>query len=107
MRIVALVFAIAALSLWLGLPIHSARIMSAVPTQSEERGPATADIDDSELFLQNAIHAVGPQRDYAQKIEALLKRMTLEEKVGQMTQLAIGMVAKGRDQEIEIDPAKL
>jgi beta-glucosidase len=33
--------------------------------------------------------------------------MTLEEKVGQMTQLAIGMVAEGRDQEIKIDPAKL
>src|SRR5437899_3505581 len=33
--------------------------------------------------------------------------MTLEEKVGQMTQVAIGMIANGRDQEIRIDPAKL
>ena len=41
----------------------------------------------------------GPERDNSQKIEALLKRMTLEEKVGQMTQLAIGMIAKGQDQE--------
>ncbi|MDX6385665.1 MAG: beta-glucosidase, partial [Blastocatellia bacterium] len=49
----------------------------------------------------------GPQRDNAQKIEALLKRMTLEEKVGQMTQLAIGMISTGRDQTIQIDPAKL
>jgi len=41
------------------------------------------------------------------KIEALLKRMTLEEKVGQMTQLAIGMISKGQDQTIQIDPEKL
>jgi beta-glucosidase len=31
----------------------------------------------------------------------------LEEKVGQMTQLQIGMVATGKDQKIQIDPAKL
>ena len=48
-----------------------------------------------------------PERDYTQKIEDLLKRMTLEEKVGQMTQLQIGMVANGNDQNIKIDPAKL
>ena len=107
MKIVALVLAIAALSLWLGLPVHIAKNMSALPAQSGERGPVTADIDDSDLFFQNTIRAAGPQRDNSQKIDALLKRMTLEEKVGQMTQLAIGMVAKGRDQEIEIDPAKL
>jgi beta-glucosidase len=45
--------------------------------------------------------------DHSQKIEALLKRMTLEEKVGQMTQLAIGMIAAGNNQDIRIDPAKL
>ena len=33
--------------------------------------------------------------------------MTLEEKVGQMTQLEIGMVTTGQDQNIRIDPAKL
>jgi beta-glucosidase len=45
--------------------------------------------------------------DHSQKIEALLKRMTLEEKVGQMTQLAIGMIASGSDQNLKIDPVKL
>jgi beta-glucosidase len=67
----------------------------------------TADVDDSDLFLQNAIRAAGPERDNSQKIDALLKRMTLEEKVGQMTQLAIGMISNGRDQTIQLDPAKL
>jgi beta-glucosidase len=31
--------------------------------------------------------------------------MTLEEKVGQMTQLASPMVVSGRDQDVKIDPA--
>jgi beta-glucosidase len=107
MRIVALVLAITALSLCLGLPVHKAKNMSASSAQSGERGSVNADIDDSDLFFQNAIRSKGPERDNSQKIDALLKRMTLEEKVGQMTQLAIGMIAKGRDQEIQIDPVKL
>jgi len=107
MRIVALVLAVSALSLWLGHPAPKAKSMNALPAQTDERGPVKVDIDDSDLFFQNAIRVAGPQRDNSQKIEALLKRMTLEEKVGQMTQLAIGMIAKGRDQEIQIDPAKL
>ena len=107
MRIVALGLAIAALSLWLGLPAHTAGSINISPAQSAERGPVSADIDDSDLFFQNTIRAAGPQRDYSQKIDALVKQMTLEEKVGQMTQLAIGMIANGRDQEIQIDPAKL
>jgi beta-glucosidase len=107
MRVVALALAVVALSLWLGLPVHEAKSVSAIPAQSVERGPVTADIDDSDLFFQNAIRTAGPERDNSQKIEALLKRMTLEEKVGQMTQLAIGMISTGRDQTIQIDPAKL
>src|SRR6185503_12603245 len=56
------------------------------------------EISDSDEFFQKAVKEVGPERDNTQKIEALLKRMTLEEKVGQMTQLAISMVASGSDQ---------
>ncbi|MDQ2975351.1 MAG: glycoside hydrolase family 3 C-terminal domain-containing protein [Acidobacteriota bacterium] len=74
---------------------------------ADDRGPVTADINDSDEFFLSAINSAGPERDNSQKIDALLKRMTLEEKIGQMTQLAIGMIAKGRDQEIQIDPAKL
>src|SRR5437016_13249197 len=107
MRIVALMLAVSALSLWLGLPVDTAKSVSTFPAQAGERGPVKADIEDSDLFLQETIQAAGPQRDDSQRIEALRKRMTLEEKVGQMTQLAIGMIANGRDQEIQIDPAKL
>src|SRR5436190_606108 len=107
MRIVALVLAIAALSLCLRIPAQDAENMRPLSAQSADRGQVSADIDDSDLFFQNTIRAAGPQRDNSQKIEALLKRMTLEEKVGQMTQLAIGMIASGQDQTIQIDPAKL
>ena len=107
MRIVAFVLVVSALSPWLGLPVPTTKSMSALPAQSVERGAVTAEVEDSDLFFQNAIRAAGPRRDNSQKIDALLKRMTLEEKVGQMTQLAIGMIARGRDQEIQIDPAKL
>src|SRR6185503_2927519 len=67
---------------------------------------AQTDLNDSDEFFQRTIRTA-PERDHTQKIEDLLKRMTLEEKVGQMTQLTIGMIVNGRDQDIKIDPAKL
>jgi beta-glucosidase len=66
----------------------------------------TADLLDSDEFFQRASRTA-PEQNNTQKIEALLKRMTLEEKVGQMTQLALAMVVSGRDQDVKIDPAKL
>src|SRR5437773_3209975 len=107
MKIVAFAFAVVVISLWLGLPVHKANSMSTCATQSVERGPVSLDLDDSDSFFQNAVRAKGPGRDNSQKIEDLLKRITIEEKVGQMTQLAIGMIASGQDQTIQIDPAKL
>jgi beta-glucosidase len=63
-------------------------------------------IVDSDDFFQRASRN-GPERDHSRQIDDLLKRMTLEEKVGQMTQLAIGAIASGQDQQIKVDPAKL
>src|ERR1041384_1673989 len=65
-----------------------------------------ADLLDSDEFFQRTIRT-SPEKNNTQKIDDLLARMTLEEKVGQMTQLAIGMVVSGRDQDVKIDPAKL
>jgi beta-glucosidase len=67
---------------------------------------AQTDLADSDEFFQRTVRTA-PERDHTQKIEALLKQMTLEEKVGQMTQLTIGMIVNGRDQDVKIDPAKL
>src|SRR6478735_7328678 len=44
-----------------------------------------------------------------QKVEALIKKMTIEEKVGQMTQVTFAVIAKGGwgNQDGSIDPAAL
>src|SRR5947199_3661858 len=73
---------------------------------TQQSNTQAASTGDSDAYLQTALRA-RPLRDNTRRIEALLSRMTLEEKVGQMTQLQIGMVTTGRDQEIQIDPAKL
>ncbi|HEX4900988.1 MAG TPA: glycoside hydrolase family 3 N-terminal domain-containing protein, partial [Pyrinomonadaceae bacterium] len=82
------------------------KISAGPARRADDRGPVSADTNDSDEFFKSAVKS-GPERDNSQKIEALLKRMTLEEKVGQMTQLTLGMIVTGRDQNIQIDPAKL
>ncbi len=66
-----------------------------------------AEVSDSELYFQAASRQPHRARDNARRVEELLARMTLEEKVGQMTDLEIGTITQGKDQEIKIDPAKL
>jgi beta-glucosidase len=79
----------------------------AAPVQTADgRGVVSADTPDSDAFFRRAVRR-RPAPDYTRQINALLARMTLEEKVGQMTQLQIGMVTNGSDQSIRIDPAKL
>ena len=46
-------------------------------------------------------------KDYSREIEDLIGKMTVEEKVGQMTQLELGQITSGGDSNIQIDPAKL
>jgi beta-glucosidase len=119
MKKTALALAVVTLSICFGLQIQTAdsagltgakqatrEITAARSLAADERGAVTADTNDSDEFFQTAVKP-GPERDNSQKIEALIKRMTLEEKVGQMTQLAIGMISKGQNQDIQIDPEKL
>ena len=119
MKKTALALAVVTLSICFGLQVQKADSSSTAGAEqttmktavgkglaADDRGPVSADIIDSDEFFQNA-SKTGPERDNSQKIEALLKRMTLEEKVGQMTQLAIGMISNGQDQTIQIDPEKL
>ena len=61
----------------------------------------------SDEYFQKAVRSPPQKHDNSAKIEALIRQMTLEEKVGQMTQLTIDMVTKGKDQEVEIDAEKL
>jgi beta-glucosidase len=90
----------------LALGAVSLSLCFALQPQMIIKAQAPVDVMDSDEFFQRASRT-GPERDNTQKVEDLLKRMTLEEKVGQMTQLTIGMIVNGRDQDVKIDPAKL
>ncbi len=118
----ALLAAAVVFILCLSLPLQKADSMSdshsketnsgkigpdVVHSPAEPAGMRAADLADSDAFFQKAIQSGGTAKDHSAQIEALLKRMTIEEKVGQMTQLEIGMVTTGQDQGIAIDPAKL
>src|SRR6266852_531488 len=86
-----------------GLPIQRAEAFI-----QDNREPQADDLRNSDLFLQQATHvSAKPTRDQKLRVEALLTRMTLEEKIGQMTNLVINTITTGRDQDIRIDPAKL
>jgi len=68
---------------------------------------AADDVEDSDVFLQRAIARKPSKKNYASDVKALVAKMTLEEKVGQMTQLEIGLITKGEGDNIQIDPDKL
>lgn len=65
------------------------------------------DFPDSDSYFKNAVKRPSAKRNYEAQIEALLKQMTVEEKVGQMTQFTIDMVTSGKDQEVRLDQEKL
>jgi beta-glucosidase len=65
------------------------------------------DFTDSSEFLKKVLQKPKNKKNNEAKIEALLKKMTLEEKVGQMTQLTIDMVTSGKDQQVRLDQVKL
>ena len=67
-----------------------------------------AGVVDSQAFLQRNLTPAGPAASAsAAAVEKLLGRMTLKEKIGQMSQLEIGMVTDGHDQNIRINAEKL
>jgi beta-glucosidase len=76
----------------------------AAPAFAQETG---SDVADSAAYFNQAVRRPVPKANHAAEIERLLKQMTVEEKVGQMTQFTIDMVTHGKDQQVEIDPEKL
>jgi beta-glucosidase len=64
-------------------------------------------IADSDTFTKTAGREPKPSRDYASDVNALVARMTLAEKVGQMTQLELKLVTDGDGDNIHVDPVKL
>jgi beta-glucosidase len=67
-----------------------------------------AELVTSQAFLDREQPVPVPARpEEADRVRDLLARMSLREKVGQMTQLEIGMVTAGKGGAIQLDPAKL
>ncbi len=77
----------------------------AVPSGADD---AASGIVDSQTFLHRNLPPAGPPAgNYAAAVEKLLARMTLKEKIGQMTQLEIGMVSDGQGRSLRINSEKL
>lgn len=87
--------------------IQPARTLSAERAGTDEQEPVSAETTDSQIFFDNNVAARYTMPDSSAKVEALLKQMTLEEKVGQMTQLAVDMITDGNGNNIKVNPAKL
>lgn len=71
------------------------------------RDLVSREITDSDAFFREMSKILPQARDNTPRVNALLRRMTLEEKVGQMTQLTMGMYVSGTDQNVQIDEVKL
>jgi len=79
-------------------------LQAALSAAAAAQTPAT----DSGAFLAREVAAGAAARtDHSQRVRDLVSKMTLEEKVGQMTQLEIGMISTGQSAALKIDPAKL
>src|SRR3954467_8905285 len=74
---------------------------------------AAAPLVDSQAFLEQHLprpplpSPSPPDAAMTARVRDLIGRMTLKEKIGQMTQLEIGMVTDGKDADLQINPAKL
>jgi beta-glucosidase len=100
-------FVLAALSLYALMPPHAGTAQQQNTASARPATTAPHEIADSQAVFRRMTSAPAPNADAARRADELLARMSLEEKVGQMTQLEISMVSNGRNQEIRIDPAKL
>ena len=56
---------------------------------------------------QTTAPAIAPDAQVEEKVEQVLSKMTLEEKIGQMTQLSIDVLGSVVDGEFQLDEAKL
>jgi beta-glucosidase len=75
------------------------------PAQADD---SSAQVMDSQSFLLQSMTPAGPPAGgFSAKVTSLVRQMTLKEKIGQMTQLELSMITDGRDQEVQIDSAKL
>jgi beta-glucosidase len=91
--------------LWHIVILLAVCMVVVVPSGADD---AAYGIVDSQTFWKRNMTPAGPPASAsAAAVEKLLGQMTLKEKIGQMTQLEIGMVTDGRGQSIRINPERL
>ncbi len=88
------------------LTIFCAALTSLVTAQDAPR--PTQNSSDSQTFLDAQLHPLPPlSAARARRVRSLVAQMTLKEKVGQMTQLEVGMITDGSEGNLRINPEKL
>ena len=88
------------------LTILGAALTSLVAGQEAPR--SSPSFTDSQSFLEAQLRPLRPLSPAAtRRVRDLLSQMTLKEKVGQMTQLEIGMIADGQEGSLRVNPDKL
>jgi beta-glucosidase len=71
-------------------------------------GDSDSGVVDSQAFLDKNFSPAGPPASkFSAAVDKLLAQMTLKEKIGQMTQLEIGMISDGMGKNIRINAEKL
>jgi len=100
MKVTALLLNIALLVATFCTPLQQSYAQS-------NRDLVNREIADSDEFFKEVTRKPQPKRDNKARVEAMLKKMTLEEKVGQMTQLTMGMFTSGTNQDVKVDEVKL
>ena len=78
----------------------------AVPADAQN-DPSPEVVDSQGFTLQHMTPAAPPASEFSFKVNDLLQKMTLKEKIGQMTQLELSMITSGLDQNVQVDPSKL
>jgi beta-glucosidase len=77
----------------------------ALPLGGDDSALVTVD---SQTFLKQNRTPAGPAPGkFSAAVDRLLAQMSIKEKIGQMTQLEIGMITDGKDRNIAINPEKL
>src|SRR6185503_3304017 len=87
-------------------PVLLLTAIVSLVTATAAQGPQA--IIDSQAFLDANSSALPPlPAEETRRIDQLLRQMTLAEKVGQMTQLEIGMITDGQEESLRVNPDKL
>jgi beta-glucosidase len=83
-------------------------LIAVLASASQSRDLAAQPQQDSQTFVQAQMRPLAPLSTVsARRVRDLLAQMRLKEKVGQMTQLELGMITDGQAGAVRVNPDKL